>query len=128
MRKPTALDASALIALVLGESGSVEVERVISSSVISAVNWSEVLQVLGRRVESAPHWAERLSSVNLEIRGFDVEDAEMAADLGRDTKKLGLSLADRACLALGVRYGCEVVTADKSWSGLQLGFPITVIR
>ena len=44
------------------------------------------------------------------------------------TRHAGLSLGDRACLALGDRLGCPVVTADRVWASLDVGVAIVVIR
>jgi PIN domain nuclease of toxin-antitoxin system len=44
------------------------------------------------------------------------------------TKALGLSLGDRACLALARRERLPILTADRSWAKLDLGIPIKVMR
>ena len=44
------------------------------------------------------------------------------------TRALGLSLGDRACLALGLRGGLPVLTADHAWQQLTLGVVVQVIR
>jgi len=44
------------------------------------------------------------------------------------SRPLGLSLGDRACLALGLALKAPVYTADKSWKKLKVGARIHVIR
>lgn len=44
------------------------------------------------------------------------------------TKARGLSLADRACLALARRLNVPVVTADREWADLNLGVIVQLIR
>jgi PIN domain nuclease of toxin-antitoxin system len=50
------------------------------------------------------------------------------ADLRRPTSHLGLSLADRACLALALRLGLPIVTADRAWAELELAVQVQTIR
>ena len=62
------------------------------------------------------------------IRDFDVKLACMAAALRPTTKKLGLSLGDRSCLALGLARRGTVVTDEKAWAKLKIGVKIDLIR
>ena len=59
---------------------------------------------------------------------FDGAHAALAASLLTQTRPLGLSLGDRACLALGLTLDATVVTADRVWNGLELGVAIELIR
>ena len=59
---------------------------------------------------------------------FTLSQAQIAGDLVVQTRHLGLSLGDRACLALALELGVPVYTADKAWKNLKLGIPIHVIR
>lgn len=122
------LDASALLAALLDEPGGAAVAQAVDSAAVSAVNWSEVLQkAIGRNVDTAGLRGE-LESLGLEIVPFGTEDAELAAELWPRTQPLGLSLADRACLALAQRLGVPAVTADRSWTELELEVQVRVIR
>jgi PIN domain nuclease of toxin-antitoxin system len=69
-----------------------------------------------------------LGSVGLSIEPFDARDAEMTARLWRPTRSAGLSLADRACLALALRLEAPVLTTDRAWVGLDHGVDVQVIR
>ena len=122
------LDASALLALLNNESGAKRVSELLSESVISAVNLCESVGKLtdaGLSVEEARNSIELL---NLEVVPFDEGLAYQAAGLVAQTRKLGLSLGDRACLALGLALKKPVLTADHLWSRLKLDISVEVIR
>ena len=114
------LDASALLALLQQEPGAETVETLLEEAVISSVNWSEVVQKSLDRGVELDNLREDLKALGLAIAPFDVEDAEIAAALRRGTAELGLSLADRACLALASRLSIPALTTDSAWAELQL--------
>lgn len=68
------------------------------------------------------------AETGIEIRPFDAEDARLAGELVGLTRKAGLSLADRACLALAGRLGVPAVTADRTWLSLDIGVEVIGIR
>jgi PIN domain nuclease of toxin-antitoxin system len=120
------LDASALLAWLQAEPGAESVEAELATAAISSLNWSEVLQKsLAHGVEIAG-LREDLEALGLAIVPFDAVDAEQAARLWAPGN--GLSLADRACLALGVRLRLPVWTADRMWAQLSPGVTVHVIR
>jgi len=92
------------------------------------VNWSEVAQKLLARGAPAGALLVQLRETGLRVGAFDADDAEAAAALWPTTSALGLSLADRACLALGLRLGLPVLTADRSWLDVELGVRVEPIR
>jgi PIN domain nuclease of toxin-antitoxin system len=59
---------------------------------------------------------------------FDRELAVGAAALLRPTSRFGLSLGDRACLALARLRDLPAVTADRAWAKLDLGIRVEVVR
>ena len=59
---------------------------------------------------------------------FDAEQAYAADGLRTSTRERGLSLADRACLALALQLGAPVLTADRAWEGLVPGVGLEWIR
>jgi ribonuclease VapC len=122
------VDASALLAMLHAEPGAEIVEEAVAESAISTVNWSEVYQrSLARGVDVAGLRSD-VEALGLEIVLFTVDDAEQAAELWPPTRHLGLSLGDRACLALARRLGLPTLTADRSWLDLTLGVQIVAIR
>lgn len=122
------LDASALLAYINGEDGGAEVPVNTGDARISAVNYSEAVAVLIRRGAGASEVRAMLSSILLDVVAFDAEQAEDAGFMIATTSALGLSLGDRACLAAAQSHGIPVMTADRSWSGLNVGVRIQLIR
>lgn len=122
------LDASALLSYLQREPGGEVVDRELNGAVISSVNWSEVLQkALARGVDTSGLGAD-LAALGLTIEPFTVEDGERAASLWMLTRPLGLSLGDRACIALGLRLNLPILTADRTWIQLAIAVLIRTIR
>ena len=109
------LDASAILAFLLGEDGADAVEDAMADDPrCGAANWSEVAQ---RILGAGRDWDQAralLESYSVRVEPVTSDDAEWAARRWRRGE--GLSLADRLCLALGERLDAKVFTADKSWS------------
>lgn len=124
------LDSSAVLAAIFGEEGGGQVIAHLDrrSAWISAVNLAEILGKLvdvGYSEADARATAGDLAAL---VRTFDAETAAIAGLLRGKTRRAGLSLGDRACLALGLAEGLPVVTADRAWAELELGIPVEVIR
>lgn len=120
------LDASALLAWLQDEPGAEAIEAELAEGAISSLNWSEVLQKsLAHEVDIAG-LREDMEALGLAILPFDSDDAEQAARLWSSGSNL--SLADRACLALGLRHRVPVWTADRMWAQASLGVTVYVIR
>jgi len=123
------LDASALLAYLQREPGADVVEAALSNAVVASVNWSEVAQKsIAHGKPDVVLLRHDLEALGLVVVPFGTEDAERAAQLWQEGRRLGLSLADRACLALAQRLGATVLTADQVWSQLQIGVQIRPIR
>lgn len=122
------LDASALLAMLHGEPGSDAVEAQIGRAVMSSVNWSEVVQKSLARGADVEGMREDAEAIGLAIVAFDADEAEAAARLWPATKEAGLSLGDRACIALAHRLDLPALTADKTWGELTIDVRIQVIR
>jgi ribonuclease VapC len=128
------LDASALLAFLQGEQGSERVaEALPRPTAISAVNYAEALGKLAEDGEAPEELARRFEAEGLVGDVIEVEavlpgDAPAIAGLRRSTPHLGLSLGDRACLALALRLGLPVLTADRAWQELGLELEVQPIR
>lgn len=122
------VDASAVLAFVNNEPGSEAVESVLDNAIISTVNLAEVGAKLvdkGMTVEEA---RQVRTSLGLQVRDFDESLAEESVRLRSVTKSGGVSLGDRACLALAVLEKAEVLTTDRIWAELDIDCDIQVIR
>ena len=120
------LDASALLAFLQDEPGGNTLN--LTSSLMNAVNFSEVVQKTVQRGADADGLLADLQLVGLTVVPFSPEEAVLAGLLWPFTRPFGLSLGDRACLASGRFYGLTVVTAERVWSGIDHGVEIRVIR
>ena len=121
------LDSSAVLALLLAEPGSDRVASVISGACLCAVNAAEVISKLCERGVPAAAAREALDALGLEVVDFDMARAEIAGGLRPATRALGLSLGDRACLALAKQQGVAAMTADAAWQAVP-GIQAVLIR
>ena len=123
-----ALDASALLAYLFTERGHEHVTAVIDDSCLSSVNLCEVIGRFVRDGHDAQRVLRRLSATAIEFVPFSPEEAALAASLLPQTRRLGLSLGDRACLALAIFRGIPAMTTESSWQDLSLPVSVRVIR
>ena len=121
-------DSSALLAIAFGEEGAAVARRVAGDAIMSAVNATEVITRMVDEGASPEEARRSLRTFGLAIRPFDESQALAAGFLRTATRRHGLSLGDRACLALAIRERASVVTADKAWAKLDLGIDVQVIR
>jgi ribonuclease VapC len=122
------LDASAILAVLHMERGHDEVMPFLRGGLVSAVNYSEVLKKVIERGGALPRARAILASFALVIVPFDERLAARTAELWPAGKPLGLSLADRACLALGMERGLAVLTAESKWAKADLPVVVKLIR
>ena len=123
------LDASALLAVLGGEPGAeLLTPHLLNAATVSTVNLAEAQSKLVREgADPDEAWEEILSPIR-EAAEFTGEQAKIAGSLITQTRALGLSLGDRACLALGITLNVPVYTTDRSWKHLRLGVRIHVVR
>jgi ribonuclease VapC len=123
------IDASAVLALLLGEGGAdaVATHLLEDEVVIGAVNYAEVCTRLFDSGACASEVHLAWQQLAVPVLPLQEETALAAAGLRASTKKLGLSLGDRCCLALAQELGATVVTADRPWAKLA-GFDIALVR
>jgi ribonuclease VapC len=122
------MDASALLALLNAEKGAEIVQDFLPNAVISAVNLAEVVARLSAIGMPEKDVRDTLALLGLEVTPFDEEQAYQAGLLYPYGRQYGLSLGDRACLALAHTSAVTAVTADRAWVELDLGIEIKVIR
>jgi ribonuclease VapC len=122
------IDASALLAMLQDEPGSDRVVAALPDAAISAVNLSEVVAKLCDKGFAQDQARETLEMLSLNVVDFDLPQAVEAGLLRLTTRAFGLSLGDRACLALAARSGATALTTDKVWAQLEIGVSVDVIR
>ena len=122
------LDTSAFLALVRGEPGWDNVVAVLPGSVICSVNAAEAYARLSDWSYTRDQQAKCHILLKDRIVPFDTDLALRSSALRGPTKAHGLSLGDRACLALAQRLGVPAVTADRAWSLLKVGIAVDLIR
>lgn len=111
------LDASALLAVILGEQGADLTAQALDEgrAVVCAVNLAEVvtrLMVLG---STPAHVREALGPMELRVIDVDADLAFRAGLMAPSAKPLGLSLGDRLCLATAERLKGTAYTGDRAW-------------
>ena len=124
----TVFDSSAVLAALQNESGADVVERSMDDAVISTVNLAEVMTklVVGGLTREAARRA--FDGLGIAVVDFTRDLAEDAGELVTHTRRFGLSLGDRACLALARREKLPVLTADRTWRDVEVGVRIELIR
>ncbi len=125
---PCVHDASALLAMLQGETGAERVEALLDGSVVSTVTWAEVIQKAQARGVETRGSADELSAAGLRILPFDLAEAERCGLLWADTSRFGFTLGDRACLAAALERDLPVLTADHAWTGSGIAVTVESIR
>lgn len=122
------LDASVILAVLGQEPGSKAILRLLDHTVASTVNLAEVQgKLVSRGVPEDDAW-EGARSLVAEVVDFDSDQARLVGMLVPQTQALGLSMGDRACLALALLLKVPVYTTDRVWKSLQLGVKVHVVR
>ena len=121
-------DASAILAALKNEPFADFDPRRLVGATVSAVNVCEVLSKLHDDGLNDTQALAAVSTMDLSIVAFDASQAHSAARLRSITRHAGLSLGDRACLALGLQLGHPVITADRAWASLDVGVKVVLIR
>ena len=123
------LDASALMALFQGESGSDKVAQAVKDgAAVSTVNLSEIASKLNELNTPQTLIQDAINGLGLTIVDFNADLAYSVGLLRPLTRHLGLSLGDRACLALAQYLNLPVITSDRLWKNLSLDIAIEVIQ
>jgi ribonuclease VapC len=124
------VDASAVLAMLLGESGAAKVKDVLSDAALTTVNLSEIAGHYARSGVAEEDIRRVLDPLPVERVMLDEELAYGAAMLLPATRAAGLSLGDRACLALARRLTAPALTADRNWIavGRSIGVRVELIR
>ena len=123
------LDASAVLAALKREPGAdVVTEALAEGAAISAINLAEIVSKLADWGMDGTTIRATLDPLKLEVIAFDADAAYATGLLRSTTRQGGLSLGDRACMALAQRLGAHALTADRTWADLSLDVVIRVLR
>lgn len=124
------IDASAILAAILGETGGDAVFDMLDDAAVSTVNMAEVYTYASLNDLPTDAIDAFFLDTGIEIASFDQQQAVTAGQLASITRKAGLSLGDRSCLALAKTRGAEVLTADRPWVQVAdaAGLTITLLR
>jgi PIN domain nuclease of toxin-antitoxin system len=122
------LDASALLCLLNDEPGADQVAEVLTRSLIGATNLAEVVSKLRERSLSLDEVKEALGGLHLDVRPLTPGQAMLIGNLRPATRPLGLSLGDRACLALAIELDAEIYTTDAALAKADVAITVTDIR
>ncbi len=116
--------------MLCNETGAEQVTKAFEAGPIyfSTVNYSETVGRLIALGATRPEAVDALDALGAEIVAFDKEMAALAGYLREETAALGLSLGDRACLALSKRMNLPALTADRAWGRLKLHPKPKIIR
>ncbi len=123
-----------MLAYLGNERGAEEVAAVIAGgATISAVNLAEVLSTVAARGLDPEQLTTELSERGLlggavTVESFATADAIEVARLRPLTREAGLSLGDRACLALARRLGAIALTADTTRANTEVDVELRRIR
>lgn len=124
------LDSSAILALLKAERGAERVAEALPGALVSTVNLAEIVSKLHEDGWPTAFISDVIERLGLRVINFSTEQAKAAGVMRISTRRLGLSLGDRACLALAKERRAAVLTADGAWCQLDtdLGLNITNIR
>ena len=124
----TVLDASAILAVILGEPGADKVAATFGQAVISAATLTEVLTKARQRGRDSEGSYRRIVNFGIGVMPVTTQQARIAAEISRAPRELDLSLGDRLCIALAMSLNCELLTSDDGMARFGAGVPITRSR
>lgn len=121
-------DASVVLAIILQEPGHEEFLDMAFGGLTSTVNLAEARAKLSDHGLDRTGIDEAMEYINLSPVAFDEEQAQISSDLRSSTREAGLSLGDRACLALAIQRKATACTADRIWAKVKVPVEIKLIR
>ena len=129
MNNKIIFDASAVVALLAKEKGFEVIKRHLKNAIISSVNISEVYKYCIDKQNLAADECKNIMGISgIKIIDFDEKQALIAADIYPKTKEYGLSLGDRACIALAIEKKYPILTCDKIWEKINLDVKFIMVR
>lgn len=122
------LDSSAILAVLFDEQGRDRVAAHLPGALVSTVNLAEAITKLCEHGMSAEDASLAIAELHLDLIPFSAAQAKIVGQLRSSTRSAGLSLGDRACLALGIERQAEILTTDRAWATIETPATISIIR
>jgi PIN domain nuclease of toxin-antitoxin system len=121
-------DSSALLAIILGEPGAEIANANVANAMVSSVNLAEIFSRAEDKGIPMGKTERFLMGKEVQFVDFDTDLARVVGTLRTKTRSRGLSLGDRACIALALRERATIMTADRVWAELDLPCKVELIR
>lgn len=121
-------DSSALLAIILGEPGADVASANIANAMVSSANLAETFSRAEDKGIPMDKTERFLMGKEVQFVDFDSDLARVVGTMRTKTRSRGLSLGDRACIALALRERATIVTADRVWAELDLPCKVELIR
>ena len=122
------LDASAVLAVLIGEEGAGNVVPYLPAGCISTVNLAETLAVVVREGADVRTAVELVGRLSLAVIDFTHSHVRHVGAVQRYARSHNLSLGDCCCLGVAVSLGLPVLTGDRRWADLTLPVAVRVFR
>ena len=121
-------DSSALLAIILGEPGADVANANIANAMVCSVNLAEIFSRAEEKGIPVVKTERFLMGKEVQFVDFDADLARVVGVIRAKTRSRGLSIGDRACIALALRERATAVTADRVWAELDLPCKVELIR
>lgn len=122
-------DSSAIIALFAKEKGYEFIKQHMKNAIISSVNIAEVYKYcINVQNLTEDDTKSLIEMLDIKIIDFNNEQALITASLVSKTKQYGLSLGDRACIALAIIGNHSIITCDTIWQKVDVGIEFIMAR
>jgi PIN domain nuclease of toxin-antitoxin system len=128
MTEVVVVDSSAVLAVLQDEPGAEAARLALPQSVVSAINYAEVIAKLVERGDSVDVAEFLMAQLECEVIDVTADRALGAGRIHERTRGRGISMGDRFCLALAEELGLPVVTGDRRWKDLGLPLDVRLIR
>ena len=124
------IDTSAVFIDLQDEPGAEEARSWLRDAAISSVNLHEIVAKATEKGATPDQARALVEKLRLTVHACDEANAIEGGLLRVATKAQGLSLGDRACLALAKRLDLPAVTADRDWTKVAeaVGVEVVVVR
>ncbi len=122
------IDTSVVLAYLFQEPGKDLALALFGDALLSSINLAEIATKLASLGRDEAQILADFGRLNIKTLAFTDDLAFTTGLLRSATHHKGLSLGDRACLALALREQLPVYTSDRAWAGLDVGVEIRLLR